>query len=165
MINWHAVILHLVPDIDDRTGVVLTFLLGIATMLCLVPIWRGSRNPAEELFPAKMSLLFLATLIAGYHTNAYAAAILALPLAAVLSMRQTRSFTRAAIITAVLAPSVYWAVRYPPRDYAYLVNPLLTVLLLICFVSLLAEVWPRRSSAGGVLRWGWTATRAGNSEL
>jgi hypothetical protein len=165
MINWHSLILHLFPDIDDRTGVVLTILLGAATVLSVVPAWRGAWNPAEEFFPAKMSLLFLATLIAGYHNNAYAAVVLALPLAAVLGVRQTRRFTRVAIVTAALAPSAYWALRYPPRDYSFLVNPLLTLLLLICFISLLAEVRLRRSSASGAVQSGWRVPTVVNSDF
>lgn len=84
MLNWRSVVLDWYPSIYWRSGIILTVLLGIATILCVGWIWRGPWNVSAADFPAKMLLTLLATIIVLYHSHPYGAAIVVMPLAAVV---------------------------------------------------------------------------------
>jgi Glycosyltransferase family 87 len=140
MINWRSLVLFFLPRIASPPGIQLTLLLGAVTVLVIVLAWRGPWAPRDRLFPAKMSLLLVATLLANYHSHLHGAVLLAMPLAAVLAERQPSRFTRMTIVAGVVLPTVMLAgVVLAPGILA--IGPLFALLLLVCFSSLLAEVW------------------------
>ncbi len=144
MVNWRALVLRLFPSISAETGVALILLLGAATIACTALVWRGRWEPRDPSFPAKMTLLLLATLLANYHSHGYGAAILAVPLATLVATRSLSHATRLAIAAGLLLPNLALSLR-PVSGHAGLVpaSLLLTLSLLACFVSLL---WSSRWS-------------------
>lgn len=89
MPNWRSLILDWYPTIYWRSGILLTICLGVATIVCVAWVWRGPWNAAADDFPAKMLLTLLATIMILYHSHPYGAAILVMPLAALVLAPQT----------------------------------------------------------------------------
>ena len=81
-------------------------LLGGATVACATFAWRGRWEPRDPSFPARMTLLLLATLLANYHSHGYGAAILAVPLASLVATRPLDRATRLAIAAGLVLPDL-----------------------------------------------------------
>ena len=106
MVNWRSVVLDLYPSIYWRSGIILTVILGIATIVCVAWIWRGSWSASAADFPVKMLLTLLATIIVNYHSHPYGAAILVMPLVAVLFSQETTPLDRSIVALGAFVPSI-----------------------------------------------------------
>src|SRR5207302_1691961 len=84
MINWRALILVYLPSASDRLGLLLTFSLGAATVALAAVVWRGKWAAQQDRFPAQVTVLMLATLLANYHSHGYGTLLLAAPVASLL---------------------------------------------------------------------------------
>jgi hypothetical protein len=125
MTNFRSLILYFHPDTSNLRGILYMYILGGATVLCAALAWRGPWHPHSPRFPRQMSLLLLATLLASYYGYQAGASVLAVPLA---SMLPTLSFTLVNLLDVPVASRT------------------LTVLLLISYGCLLAEVWHARKA-------------------
>jgi hypothetical protein len=81
MVNWRSLILQLRPGIGDPAGRTLSALLGIVTAVSAIVLWRTGWQEHRTDFPAKMTVLWVATILSSYHSHSYGAAVLAAPLA------------------------------------------------------------------------------------
>src|SRR5262249_55017556 len=81
MTNGRGLVLRLLPGLADEPGMLLTLVLSAVIVSGVVLAWRGRWAPREARFTAQMTLLVLATVLANYHSHAYGAALLAMPLA------------------------------------------------------------------------------------
>ena len=82
MINWRGLILNLRPSIGPLNGVLLTSILGLLSVLCLFPAWRGRWSAESPTFAPRMAALLLITVLANYHSHVHGLALAALPVAA-----------------------------------------------------------------------------------
>ena len=132
MINWRSLIV-LAPSLGDMAGLSVTLLLGGLTVLGAACAWRGPWQPGDASFPARMTVLLLATLIANYHSHVYGATLLVVPLIDALEGGYFNTAARALVVCAVVMPSFVAALSNPVRA-----NHLLTLLLIGLLVVLLA---------------------------
>ncbi|MEK6802933.1 MAG: glycosyltransferase family 87 protein [Nitrospirota bacterium] len=113
MLNWRSIVLDWYPSIYWRSGIILTVCLGIATALCVGWVWRGPWNPSAEDFPAKMLLTLLATIIILYHSHPYGAAILVMPLAAVVLSEQASRMGQGIACAGAILPTIIFTHGHP----------------------------------------------------
>lgn len=106
MLNWRSLILDWYPDIYWRSGILLTLCLGLATLAGVAWVWRGPWNAASDTFPAKMLLALLATIMMLYHSHPYGAAILVMPLAAMVLGPHTNRFALGLACAGAILPAL-----------------------------------------------------------
>jgi hypothetical protein len=151
MINWHALVLWLLPHISDTSGMLLESMLDGITILLILLAWRGPWEPGEQRFPLLISVTLMATLLANHHSHQHGGALLAVPLAAAVAQADLSRFARLVIIAMCLLPALSYTLMF------FLDIPIasrfLTIALLICYVTLLVELWtrrrPRQNSSNG----------------
>jgi len=147
MINWRSLSLvaqTVMPTlIGDQVALLITLALGGVTVGVCVLVWRGPWNPRERIWPLRMSALWMATLLANYHSHIYGLALLPLPLAATLatpglSRRTVLILLGGLALPAVLQPALLFvpALRHVP-------SWLLTLSLAAGLTSLALEIWLR----------------------
>ncbi len=102
--------------------------------------WRGAWAPRERLFPVKLSVALVGTLLASYHSHLHGAVLLAAPLAAVLAHGQPSGIMRQTIVAGLALPTLMLARTYLPLG-TLPIPPQFALVLVICFGCLLAEVW------------------------
>jgi hypothetical protein len=114
MINWRALILLMRPGSGERFGMTGTLILGLLTVASVAVVFRGPWHPrTDRYFASKLTLLLIGTLIANFHSHAYGAALLAVPLAACL-MEQQHPLARMIVIVGAILPTIIFTVGYPP---------------------------------------------------
>jgi hypothetical protein len=113
MVNWRALILDLRPGSGERFGFVVSSFLGIVTMVSALLVWRGGWHADRSDFPAKTTLLLIATLLSSHHSHAYGATLLALPLAATLGTAYASPAFRTIVLVAAFVPTVMLCADYP----------------------------------------------------
>lgn len=136
MVNWRALVLWAVPQIDDTLGLLAVLVLSVLTTLCLIPVWRGAWNTQHPLFAARMTLLLLATLLVSYHNHIQGAALLAFPIALVLASSHYSRLVRFSLGGLILIPTL---------TYTFTLNSgragmLLFLMIVLCFGTLLFEL-------------------------
>ncbi len=148
MINWHALILWLFPHVSDPSGMLLETVLNGLTILLIVFAWQGPWAPGEQRFPLLISVTLVATLLANHHSHQHGGALLAVPLAAAVAQADLSRFARLVIIAMCLLPALSYTLMF------FLDIPLasrfLTISLLICYATLLAELWAHRPTMQGL---------------
>lgn len=149
MANWRSLVLLAFPAISDRRGEFLTLAASAATVLALIPAWQGRWDPRGTTFPARFTLLLLATLLVSYHNFAYGAVLLALPLAEVLGERRTGWPARLALVALLFLPSIFvFATTLAFAGLGPQLGGLFALLLVLCFAALLRELWVRGGADG-----------------
>jgi hypothetical protein len=145
MVNWRALVMKYLPNVDPSIGTMLSVGLGGLTALALVPAWRGRWAPTDPSFAPRMALVMLATLLANYHSHYHGAVLLAVPVAAVLADRQTGRLARLAILAGVFVPAFTFMVAQPLRlgGLGWSARSF-TVLTIGLFVLLLVDLWRRQ---------------------
>ena len=140
MTNWRGLLVQLsryVPGISDEVGSVLTLFLSAATLLSLAAALRRVWYSGAPIHSASITLVLLATVLVNYHSHAYAAALLAVPTAAVFAEGSASYRTRAILLAAALLPTLGFVLS----RLGSWVPPLFTVLLVASYGSLLADLW------------------------
>lgn len=139
MINWRSLVLELRPGIGEREGMMLTQILAFITVFFTALAWRGTWLPRDSRFPARFTLLLLATLLANHHSFNYGAVILILPLAALLAEGQHDLFTGLSVIAGVVLPTLsFTLVKFGDVPWA---SRILTFSLLALYAGLLVRLW------------------------
>jgi hypothetical protein len=140
MVNWRSLVLFFLPEISTEIGIVLTLFLSVLTVLIAALAWRGPWDPRERLFPAKVSLVLVTTLLANYHSHLHGAVVLAVPLAAVLAQGRPSGVTRLTIVVGLVLPTLMLARTYLPLG-TLPIPPFFALVLALCFACLLSDVW------------------------
>ena len=144
MINWRSLVLALRPEITEREGMILTQSLAFITVFITALAWRGTWRPRDSRFPARVTLLLLATLLANHHSFNYGAVILILPLAAVLAEGQYNLFTFFSVIAGVILPMLsFTLVNF---SNVLLASRILIFSLFFLYASLLLWLWRYKQS-------------------
>jgi hypothetical protein len=145
MTNWRALVLRGLRAVGDTPRLELTLAASVVTALGALALWRGPWRPATPRFPLQMTVLMLATVLTAYHSHSYGLLLLVMPLADLLVEWRPARVTRLVIVAAVVVPTLVIAVA----SYHYLARAtlILTVLLLVCYGSLLVEGQLRREGA------------------
>jgi hypothetical protein len=147
MINWRSLVLALRPEIIEREGMMLTQSLAFITVFLTALAWRGAWLPRDSRFPARFTLLLLATLLANHHSFNYGAVILILPLAAVLAEGQFDPFTFSSVAAGVILPTLsFTLVSFCDVPLA---SRILTFSLLAFYAGLLIRLWRYKQSTTG----------------
>jgi hypothetical protein len=160
MINWRSLLLEIRPGISDRSGVLLSVVLGLLTVTCTGLMWRGPWLPRSSAFPFQFSLLILATLLVNYHSHPYGAVLLMLPLAFAVKTTQSGKLSQGIALGAFVIPTLILTIGYSSvtGDEYYLhlrwASQLLKGFLFLLFVSLL------RDGIGSTQIWAKNATLA-----
>ena len=155
MINWRSLIIWLWPHVSDESGMLLEMLLSGGTILVTVLAWQGVWAPREQRFPLLISITLIATLLANHHSHQHGGALLAVPLAAAVAQADLSRFTRLVIIATCLLPALSYTLMFFLD--ILLASRFMTVSLLLCYGTLLAELWVARramqgSSKGALMR-------------
>jgi Glycosyltransferase family 87 len=106
MINWRALVLHVPSLADDPQGLALTVLLSLMTILGAAMALRGPWVPSAPLFPVRIVVVIVATLLASYHSHLPGMLLLAMPAGAVLATVPLPRGTGLLVAAAVLATSL-----------------------------------------------------------
>lgn len=139
MINWRSLVLAFRPGIGEQEGMMLSQSLAFMTVLLTALAWRGAWLPRDSRFPARFTLLLLATLLANHHSFNYGAVILILPLAAVLAEGQYNLSTFFSVVVGIILPTMsFTLVNF---CIVPLASRILTFSLLLLYASLLLSVW------------------------
>ena len=141
MVNWRSNVLRAFPSIADSTGVAIVLALGLITVVGAALVWRGRWSPRDSRFPAQMTLLLLATLLASYHSHGYGAAILAVPLASLVAETQLGRTTKLVIASMLVLPNLALVAGLLPGRGIPLTATALALALLACFGALLWELY------------------------
>jgi hypothetical protein len=113
MINWRAMIFHLRPGIGDPAGLLLTAIAGLLTAVGALVLWRDGWTLDRPDFPAKLTVLLIATCLAAYHSHSYGTAVLLLPVAATWTTPYGSSSFRALVMAAMTLPTVILSAAHP----------------------------------------------------
>jgi hypothetical protein len=114
------------------------------TVVLTALAWRGAWDPSDRRFPAQVTVLLLATLLANYHSFSYGAIILAVPLAAVLGKGCPRFVTSLAVIVGVILPSLAFSLGgHIDGDDSARAALILKLSLVTCFFALLIDLLRR----------------------
>ena len=151
MINWRSLVVTLFGFLPDQAGLVLTLVLSLLTVAAAVwGLGRLQSTSAKDL-PVSITAVTLTTLLASYHSNVHGAALLCLPLAALLARGRPSQLTRALLAALVLVPfaalfDVVFATLtgrgpWPPLQWA----PFVPLLLGAALIGVLRDA--RQSSA------------------
>ena len=81
MVNWRSLLMNLWPSISDEAGSVLVLVLGAATVLAALFVWRGRWDASSPRFARQMIVTVLAVTLASPHSHIHGAAFLLPPLA------------------------------------------------------------------------------------
>lgn len=84
MANWRGLLMNLAPGISETSGYVLMVVLGVATVLLSLRVWRGSWDPASQRFSIQMLVVVLTTIIVSPHSHFHGTVLLLPPLAMML---------------------------------------------------------------------------------
>jgi Glycosyltransferase family 87 len=104
MANWRGLLLNIAPTIGNRTGILLTLILGLVTAVSAMVVWRGPWNPRDEFFPSKMTTLILGSILASYHSHVHGLVLLAVPLASLLGEGYLTPRSRWLIVGGIYLP-------------------------------------------------------------
>ncbi len=149
MINWRSFVLWIWPHIPNTVGLSVVLGLGIMTVVLTALAWRGAWEPSDRRFPAQVTVLLLATLLANYHSFSYGAIILAVPLAAVMGKGHPSFVTSLAVIVGVILPSLAYSLGgHIDGDDSTRAALILKLSLVTCFFALLIDLL-RPDRAGG----------------
>jgi len=142
MINWRSLVIWAWPGISDTFGLCLVGVLGIVTVAVTALASRGPWKPADTKFSAQVSLLLLATLLANYHSLAYGAVILAVPLAAVMGQGSPNLLTSVGMMSGLILPSLAYCLYggHLDSDDSMRAALLLKFSIVSCFVGLASEL-------------------------
>jgi hypothetical protein len=157
MINWRSLLLEIRPEITNRSGTLLSIMLGMVTVGCTALLWRGPWRPDAPSFTLQFTCTVLATLLVNYHSHPYGAVLLLVPLSLAAAQQQAGKFSQLLALGAFAIPSLVLVTGYGPfvtgtEYYLHLrlASRLLKGLLFLLFVSLLSD-WLMRTRA-------WTKT-------
>ena len=139
MINWRSVVLAFRPGIGEQDGMMLTLSLSYVTIFLTALAWRGAWLPRDSRFPARFTLVLLATLLANHHSFNYGAVILILPLAAVLAEGRHDRFIAFSAIAGIALPTL--SLTLVDFHDMSLASRILTSSLLLLYAGLLHWVW------------------------
>jgi hypothetical protein len=93
------------PWLSDRLQFGLTMVVSGITAALVFVAWRGPWLARDRDFPARMTLLWLGTVLANYHSHAYGPVLAALPAAVLLFQRERPVPLKVAIVVAALLPT------------------------------------------------------------
>jgi hypothetical protein len=156
MINWRSLLLEFRPEITDRSGALLSVMLGLITVGCTALLWRGPWRPASSSFPLQFAFMVLATLLVNYHSHPYGAVLLIVPLTLAVASQQAGKLSYFMALGAFTIPSLVLTIGYGASvtgDEYYLhlrlASRLLKGFLFLLFVTLLfdwitgTQAWPK----------------------
>jgi hypothetical protein len=130
MISWRGFLLNLLPGLTDRTGLLLTLVFSVLTILCIPVLWRGPWQPRSVSFAARMLATMIVTLLAAYHSHIYGASLLLVP-GAYLAISDRRAVLRRLLLLGLLAPPLLLLVTGSTIAVALLLVILMTATLAV----------------------------------
>jgi hypothetical protein len=157
MVNWRALVLAMPLNLADSVRLAITLALTALTAAGVIVAFQGPWHPSGRRFAGQMTLLGIGTILAAYHSHIHGVTMIAVPLAAFLASRVTRSTLDHAIAAAtsltlaagIVGPWLWFAVLDRSHTRA---NGMVAVALVLGFVLLFAYVLrldtqPSRSAA------------------
>jgi hypothetical protein len=139
MINWRSLVLWLGLGIGEIKAMMLTYDLALITIFITAIAWRGAWLLGDPRFPARFTLVLLATILCNHHSFNYGAVMLVLPLAAALAEGQRDRLIQLSVIACIILPTL--AFTLVGLHNVPLASLTLTLSLLALYVSLLRWLW------------------------
>lgn len=132
MINWRSMLMNLWPGIPETTGANLTFVLGAATLLVSLLVWRGPWEPDSHRFAGQMLVATIAALLAAPHSHFHGAVMLLAPVALGLgnppAEERLRRMWRSVQLVGYVVPLLIWPLApalLPVRPPYWILGPFL----------------------------------------
>jgi hypothetical protein len=113
MINWRGLYLTIRPGSGERSGLLVTLLLGLATSLPALLVWRTGWHEDRSDFPAKLTLLFIATLLTVYQSHSYGASMLAVLMTALWVTPYASPLFRSVVVVGAFLPTIILCSNIP----------------------------------------------------
>jgi hypothetical protein len=161
MINWRSLVLFMVPSIDGSFGMWVTTGLGVMTVLIALLMWRPRPHDPEGSQDLRVACLFVAIVLAGYHSHIHGALLLAYPLARSIASPAASRTTKMVIVTLAVLPTLMLGRDYLPLGPAHVpVVVALVLLILLCSMlvdlatSAIEDAPPAIGGASGLTRIG-----------
>jgi hypothetical protein len=104
MINWRSIVVTSLSFLPEQWGLVLTLAVSLVTVLRAVWGLRDARSGTPSNLAGAVCAVTLTTLIASYHSNVHGAALLCVPLGALLASGRAGVSTRFWLAALVLVP-------------------------------------------------------------
>jgi hypothetical protein len=138
MTNWRMVFFlaqRLVfPDLGGDIQFALTMLFSGLTAAVVLVAWRGPWAPRDPSFAARMTLLWVGTVLATYHSHAYGPVLAALPAAVMLASAKRPYLLGGAVLDVTIVPTTLMLVLRP------WFLPILTLQLMLVFGAIAVEL-------------------------
>jgi hypothetical protein len=129
MISWRGFLYNFFPGLSEFLGIALSILLSIATAALLFIVWRGKWQPADNHFDLQFTATVLITLLAGYHSHWYGAALLLVPGIPLLIRTYSSRITIWFFRVSLLLPFIVAAVTTSPAAIAMSMFMFIVVIL------------------------------------
>jgi len=113
MINWRGLLLNVRPETGERSGFAVTLLLGLATSVPALMVWRSGWHADRADFPAKLTLLFIATLLTIHQSHGYGAAVLTVLIMAAWVTPYASPLLRSIILIGAFFPTLILTTNFP----------------------------------------------------
>jgi hypothetical protein len=151
MTNWRMAFFvaerTLGPWLSDGLQFALTMLMSGITAALVFVAWRGPWSVGNRDFPARMTLLWLGTVLANYHSHAYGPVLAALPAVVLLGQRERPWSLKLAIVAAAVVPTTLMLVLRP------WFLPIFAVQIAVLFGIVAWECAQVRSTLTGLASW------------
>jgi hypothetical protein len=135
MMNWHSILINLLPNLSDHVGVALTWLMAALSFALLPLVWRGAWIPRSARFAEQMLVTMIIVLMASFHTYTHGAVLLLVPGVAIMAYGGRSWTLRTTLKLGLIAiPLVHFGVMIAiPTDAYATVVPLVGVAL--CLIA------------------------------
>jgi hypothetical protein len=143
MVNWRSLLMNLWPSISDETGSVLVLVLGAATVLVSLFVWRGDWAPASPKFPLQMLVTVLAVIVASPHSHIHGTVFL-LPLVGLSMPTEDEEPLGKPWVAFLLLGYALSLATWPFGAQRWIVTPYLLVAMGILIVQSRSVAWLRR---------------------
>lgn len=141
MVNWRAVVVHLVPGIPEDLGTSGMTALAVATVVAALGVWRGTWDPSSPRFARQMLVLTVAAILASPHSNFHGLTLLLGPMAFTLARPAEPAPNNRLFMALALAGYAATWVIWPTKSWSWLLVP---YLIAVCAVLAWQIEWCRR---------------------
>ncbi len=147
MISWRGLVLNLEPDVGKMTGLILTGVLSVVSLVMLALIWRGEWNTRIPRFHNQMLATMLVTLLVAYHSQVHGAVLLMVPGALIAASEAGSSFIKRVMMVSLVAPPFVATISGIIQGQT-MISLLYLPLMIVALAALFKDDWFSSENSG-----------------